>query len=268
MQVYRRFTDAGALIYERHLVPAMFVPWVDRLLTLAALRPGERVLDAASGTGVVAHRAAALVGPAGLTVGQDLSPARLALAQSLPPVPGASPAWVACDVGALPFADARFDVICCQQGLQHFPDRGRALRELRRVLAPDGRLAISVWGPIERSPGFAALAQTLARYVSPEARSSLGGAHALGDGEKVSALLRDAGFRDVTLTVEAGMVRFPSVRAFVEQYIDGTRLAHVVPADAATRAALVSDMETALGSYLGPDGLAFPIEANIALAQG
>jgi SAM-dependent methyltransferase len=63
----------------------------------------------------------------------------------------------------LPFGDASFDVVVCHHGLQLLPDRGRALAEVRRVLAPRGWAAVAVWGPIGRNPAFAALAESLER---------------------------------------------------------------------------------------------------------
>ena len=67
----------------------------------------------------------------------------------------------------LPFADAAFDVVLCQQGLQFFPDKPGALRDMNRVLRPGGRLVLSVWGPLERSPGFAVLVEALTRHGIP-----------------------------------------------------------------------------------------------------
>ena len=59
-----------------------------------------------------------------------------------------------------------FDVALCQKGLQQFPDRLAALRDMRRVLVRGGWLALSVWGRIKGSPGFAALAEALERHVA------------------------------------------------------------------------------------------------------
>src|SRR5580698_5767947 len=71
-------------IYERELVPAVFGAWAPILVELAQPRAGERVIDIACGTGIVARTAAARVGPAGAVVGIDLNPGMLGVARSLP----------------------------------------------------------------------------------------------------------------------------------------------------------------------------------------
>src|SRR5215218_1556352 len=184
-----------AELYERDLVPAIFGPWVEDLLAAADVRPGARVLDVACGpgarvldvacgTGVVARAAAPRVGPTGAVVGLDLSPAMLAAAAALPSVAGAPIAWQEGNALALPFADRSFDVVVCQQGLQFFPDRLAAMREMRRVLVPGGRVALAVWRPIEHSPGFAVFADALDRHIGPDL---LAGPFSLGRGGAASA---------------------------------------------------------------------------------
>ena len=69
----------AAEAYERYLVPTLFTPWAHDLIARAALRPDERVLDAACGTGIVARLAAAYVGVTGHGVGVDLNPGMLAV---------------------------------------------------------------------------------------------------------------------------------------------------------------------------------------------
>ena len=129
--------------YEHSLVPTLFTPWAHDLIARAALRPGERVLDVACGTGIVARLAAAHVGIAGHVIGVDLNPGMLAVARAQTlTTASARVEWRAGDANALPCDNATFDVVFCQQGLQFFPDKDRTLREMYRVLAPEGRLAL------------------------------------------------------------------------------------------------------------------------------
>ena len=151
-QEQRHLRGTGAEIYERCLVPAFSPPGQPCLIEQAALQPGERVLDVACGTGVVARLAAQPVGPTGQIIGLDNDAEMLAVARSLPPIPGVSLEWQEGSALAMPFADASFDALLCQQGLQFFPDRPAALREMHRVLVPGGRLVLSVWGPLEAMP--------------------------------------------------------------------------------------------------------------------
>jgi SAM-dependent methyltransferase len=254
-----------AELYERDLVPAIFGPWVEDLLAAADVRPGARVLDVACGTGVVARAAARRVGATGAVVGLDLSPAMLAAAAALPSVAGAPIAWQAGNALALPFADRSFDVVVCQQGLQFFPDRLAAMREMRRVLAPGGRVALAVWRPIAHSPGFAVLADALDRHIGP---GLLTGPFSLGDAAELRTLLEQAGFHDVTIRAATKTLRFPSVETFVARYVAATPLAEPVgQVDEPARAALVADVRARLAPYLDGDELAFPIENHLVAAS-
>src|SRR5215467_3061868 len=183
--------------YERWVVPFVVGPWVPTLLDLAEVREGERVLDIACGTGVVSRLAARRVAPRGTVSGLDLNESMLAVARRLPLPPGLTIDWRQGSALALPFADGVFDVVLCQQGLQFFPDRLKALGEMRRVLTPVGRVALSVWtGP---SPYFEAQREGLAHHVSAEAASTSAAAFSLGDAAELRRLLEDGGFREVAV---------------------------------------------------------------------
>ncbi len=133
-----------AEVYESFFVPAMFAPLATLVLDRVSPRPGERVLDVACGTGIVARRAARLVGDGGRVVGVDPSPAMLAVARSAAVSEDVSVEWQEGTAEALPFPDASFDLAFCQMGLQFFPDKQAGLTELHRVLVPGGRTAVSV----------------------------------------------------------------------------------------------------------------------------
>jgi ubiquinone/menaquinone biosynthesis C-methylase UbiE len=261
----------AAETYERALVPAVFAPWAPLVVALADPRPGERVLDVACGTGVVARRAAQRVGSTGKVTGLDLNPGMLALAASIPPSDPAASAeivWQEASATSMPLADATFDVVLCQLGLQFFPDRPAAVREMYRVLVPGGRLGIMVWQSIDDSPGFAAMAAGLARHVSTEAAGIMRAPFALAEAEPLRALLAAEGFRDLELRSVAGSVRFPSVSQFVQDYVRGSPLSgHVAKASDAARMALVDEVSNALASYVAGDALTFPIKAHLVSAN-
>ena len=198
-------------IYAEHLVPAVFAPWAPVLLDAAAVEIGHTVLDVARGTGVVAAAAAERVGPSGAVTGVDINPGMIAVAARTQGV-----RWAQADAAHLPFPDDGFDRVLCQAGLQFVPDRLGALREMRRVLRPGGRVALLVWRALHHSPGFAALADALQAVVGPEAAAVMRGPFVFGDDPRpLVTLLDSAGFSDVDVQARAGTVRFGSVEAFV-----------------------------------------------------
>jgi ubiquinone/menaquinone biosynthesis C-methylase UbiE len=269
VQAPREWTLAGDMAenYERYFVPAIFGPWAADLLDRAAPRPGERVLDVACATGIVARLAADRVGATGTVVGLDINPGMLAVARSAT-TPGIRIDWRQANAEDIPFPDQAFDLVMCQQGLQFFPNKPVALCEMRRVLALGGRLAISVWRDIEHIPGYLALAEALARHVSPESAAFM---HMTGSlAEELLHLTEGAGFNDVTGRTVSRQLRFSSPEAFVWEMVQATPLAwmtSVNQADESTRADVIEDVTARLQLYVGDGGLEFPIEAFVVTAR-
>lgn len=132
--------------YHRHLSPVLFEPWAEILLDIVGITPGARVLDVASGTGVVARLAASRAGDSGRVVASDSSGPMLAHAATIPVEAGsASIEFVEAVATELPLLDAAFDVVLCQQGMPFFADRPAAAAEMRRVLGSGGRVGLAVW---------------------------------------------------------------------------------------------------------------------------
>lgn len=195
-------------IYERVLVEPLFRPWIDSLLNEAELSPGDDVLDIACGTGIVARCAKERVGTSGRVVGVDVSPAMLEVAiASAPDVD-----WRVGDALALPLADGKeFDVVLCQQGFQFFSDRQAAVREMRRALAPGGRLALSSWCADTDFPVLFQLRRVAERHLGPIVDRR----HCLGDATAVEDLLREEGFTDVRSKTEVREICFQDGGLFV-----------------------------------------------------
>ena len=257
-------TESPAEIYERHMVPAIFAAWVSPLLDLVALKPGERVLDVACGTGVVAQQAASRVGAGGQVTGLDLNGGMLALARAS----GAIVEWREGNAMDLPFAANAFDVVVCQQGLQFFPDGAGALREMRRVLVPGGRLAVAVWCAIESSPGHCALALGLERHVGTEAAGLMSALFRLGDSQALQTILQSAGFHDMRVRREKRVARFPSPELFTRWFVAGSVLGRTaVQVREESLMAMIREVDGALQSYTSADGLVFPMEAHLAVAK-
>lgn len=251
--------------YERFFVPAIGRPVAERLLSVAALRPGERVLDVGCGTGVVTRLAAERVGPEGVVSGLDVDPAMLAVARSVAP-PSSGIEWHAASAESMPLPDGTFDAVLCQMSLQFVPERLAALEEMRRVLAPGGRLVLNVPGPA--SPPFESLAEAMGRHVSPEAVGFVQAVFALHDETEIEGLLRDAGFRNVEVTAETGELTVPAPKEFLRQYVGSTLLAMVVAAaDGEARAALERDVIDQWRGFEDGDRMIFPQRVVFATAR-
>jgi ubiquinone/menaquinone biosynthesis C-methylase UbiE len=252
-------------------VPAVTAGWAASLVERAGLHRGERVLDVACGTGVVARAAAERVGRTGRVAGVDINAAMLEVARALPYGPGAGVSWVRGNVLRLPFAEASHDVVLCQLGLQFVPDRPAALAQMRRVLAPGGRLGLSVYGPIEHNPAAFALAQALDRRLGPDASVTKRAEHALADAALLRTLAREAGFRQITIVTQTRTIRFASVSAYVRIQLAATPLASLPqhqPGRPAQQLAelLTADAAAALQPHQTANGLAFPQEAHVLVA--
>lgn len=263
--------DRAPELYQRYLVPAVTALWAADLVDRAAPQPGERAVDVACGTGVVARIAAERIGPTGQVAALDLNPGMLAVARSLPAGSGAVIDWREGSALTLPFPEAVFDVVFCQLGLQFFPDRPMALGEMRRVLTPGGRLALNVFGPIEHNPASQALANALDRHLAPDASLAKRTEHALADTKHLLHLVTSAGFHDGTIDTTSKWVRFPSSADYVRIQLAATPLASLISMyDPAERERLVEvvvkDVGAALAPYLKQDGLAFPQEVHSLLA--
>ena len=225
--------------YERHLVPALFQPWAEVLLDAVKLAPGSRVLDIASGTGVVARAAARRAGGDGHVVASDISAPMLGRSGATAAPQGAAPIeYREASADALPFEDGAFDVVLCQQGLQFFPAQAGAVDEMRRVLRSGGAAGISVWAhghPLEPFGVYGdELAAVGAQSPFPGAFESDTFTMAL---ETVRSLFAEAGFSPVDARVVELQVTWPDAAPAVAGVL-GTPfgpLVHALSADQRSR---------------------------------
>ena len=147
-----------------------FGPLMTWCCDAAALKPGERLLDIACGSGLPALLAGERVTPSGRVVAIDLAPRMLEVARRRAAHAGlAHVEFIEMDAERLGFDDESFDAVTCACGLMFFPDVEGALREIRRVLRPGGRLAVGVWDDPEKSPFLTIGGRLVADYFPPAA---------------------------------------------------------------------------------------------------
>ena len=200
-----------ASVYDQSFVPALFAQWGPVVTAAAGIRPGQRVLDVACGTGALTMAVAERVGPEGSVVGLDLNPEMLEVARQK----STRIDWREAPAEALPFPDAAFDAVVSQFGLMFVADRVAALREMWRVLQPDGRLAVAVFAAVEEAPGYAALVDVLDRLFGEAVGDGLRAPFVLGDAGQLRDLAVAAGIGDARVTRHLGVVDFPSIEALV-----------------------------------------------------
>ncbi|NND89478.1 MAG: class I SAM-dependent methyltransferase [Granulosicoccus sp.] len=234
------YKGSGPENYEKYFVPTIAAPLADDLVDIASLRHGERVLDVACGTGVVARLAAAQVGNEGSVAGLDVNPGMLSVARSATPS-NATIDWYETSVEAMPLPDGAFDVILCQMGLQFVPNKIQALKEIRRLLDPGGRVVLNFPGPTPRL--FAVLGDVLAQHIDPKCTGFVNVVFSMHDGEELRGLMMDAGFEDIEAHQTERTLRLPEPEDFLWQYIHSTPLAALVgKANEEQRAALTDDV--------------------------
>jgi len=252
-----------AEIYERYFVPAIGAPLAEELVQVANPRPGERVLDVACGTGVVARLASERVGDAPVA-GVDVNPQMLAAARRADR--SGTIEWHEASAEALPLGDGSFDLVLCQMGLQFFPDRPGALREMARVLDDGGRVVLNVPGPTP--PLLAALEEALGRHAGPQAAGFVASVFSLHEEEELRGLLAGAGLRNAEARSARGTLALPPAEDFLWQYVYGTPLAAIAATlDADRRAALQRDVVEAWEPFVADDGLVLEVDVTTATAR-
>ncbi|MCT4369528.1 methyltransferase domain-containing protein [Yangia mangrovi] len=254
-----QITAEAARVYESFFVPALFGQFAPWLVEAAGIRGGGRVLDVATGTGVVA-RAALKRGASVSAV--DINEGMLTVARELEP----HVQFQRAPAEALPFDDDAFDAVTCQFALMFFEDRVQALREMRRVCHPGGHVAVSVFDPWEDSPGYRDLIPLLGEVMGPEAAEALKAPFCLGAAGDLEALLKEAGLGAAQRIHKTGQVRHASLAGWLDTEIGGWTLADMATPE--IMAALKTAAEDRLGRYRNSDGtVSFDAPAVFAIAE-
>lgn len=194
-RVQRYGWDKAARYYEgfwqQQLKPAQ-----DKLLDMANLQPGERIIDTACGTGLVSFPAAEKVGSAGFVLATDISDGMVQLGEEIAQEKKYSNIrFERMDAEELTISDAEYDVATCALGLMYVPDPVKALKEMYRVIKPGGRAIAAVWGQRDRC-GWAGVFEIVDKRVSSEVCPMF---FSLGTGDRLKLSFEVAGFSSISV---------------------------------------------------------------------
>jgi ubiquinone/menaquinone biosynthesis C-methylase UbiE len=248
--------------YEAAFVPSLFAHLAPHLVEAAEVAAGDRVLDVACGTGIVARTAAERTGPAGRLVGLDLNVAMLTVARRIRP----DIDWRQGDAASLPFPDGSFDVVLCQSGLMFVPDVAVVVGEMSRVTRTGGRVAAQVWSSLDRQTAFQPLADAVARNAGRDAVDLISTYFRLGDREQLAEHFTQAGLRVTDVRTVPATVRAPSVDDYVTTEVESTPLVDRISAEVYRR--IREEARAGLARYCDRSGaLVLPLEAYIVAAR-
>jgi ubiquinone/menaquinone biosynthesis C-methylase UbiE len=240
-------------------------PARERLLEMAALKPGESALDTACGTGLVSFEAGGILGQDGSLLGTDISERMVEKANVIAAeknVHNVRFQWM--DAEDLQVENSNFDVALCSLGLMYMPDPVKALEEMRRVLRPGGRAVCSVWGPRENC-GWADLFEIVDRNVASEVCPMF---FQLGRPDMLELTFKAAGFSGVTVSRIATLLLYRDDREALGAAFEGgpVALAYHKFSDAVKDIAH-ADYLASIAQYRRDNGYAIPGEFVIARGE-
>ena len=268
-----QIAEAIAPTFERRRadIEEVASPVREWMLRVLEAREGDTVLELAAGVGDTGLEAAAILGESGRLITSDFSPAMLDAARRRGAELGVDNVdYRVIDAERIELADDSVDGVLCRFGYMLMPDPAAAFAETRRVLRSGGRLALAVWGAMERNPWIAIVGGSLSRrgHLPPAEPPPAPGPFTMADPERLERLLRDAGFSRVRTEEVEGRFVFADVDEYLGLIADtsgpfGLALQGLA---ADERAAVRADVEDSLGRFVAAGGYELPCVALCAVA--
>ena len=258
------FSGSIPKLYDEYMVPLIFEPYAADLANRLATRPVVRVLEIATGTGVVTRKLASVLPGSVSIVATDLNQAMLDLASGVGTTRPVE--WRQADAMQLPFDDASFDALVCQFGVMFFPDKAKAFAEARRVLRPGGVFMFNVWDRIENNEFAHTVTQAL-ESVFPEdpPRFMARTPHGYYDHATITRDLKAGGFSaSPQFHTVAARSREASARVPAIAYCQGTPLRSEIEARDKSRLAEATNVAAqAIAQRFGSGAVDGKIQAHV-----
>jgi ubiquinone/menaquinone biosynthesis C-methylase UbiE len=231
---------------------------------MAAIEPGQRVVDVACGPGPITFAAAKKVGPDGMVLGTDISERMVQQARERARVQEFEHvSFLRCDAEAELPGSASFDTALCSLGLMYAPDPRMALKRMRRALRPGGRVAAAVWGQRARC-GWAEIFPIVDARVQSAVCPMF---FQLGTGEALAGELEAAGFAQVELRRISTTLHYPSAaQAVGAAFLGGPVALACSRFDEETRRTAEWEYLASLEPYR--EGTAYALPGEFVVASG
>ena len=254
----------AAKTYEALFNPALFGQWATIVVDAAQVQTGQKILDLACGTGILAREVASRIGGDGYVAGVDPNPGMLSVAKDLLPTVD----WRQGVAEKIPFPDQIFDTVVSQFGLMFFQDRTESIRQMLRVTKHSGRLVVAVWDSIENIPGYLAEMKLIEDLAGTLAGEAIRAPFALGNRRNLYNLFEESGAAYVSVTTHKGTARFPNVQTMVEAELRGWLPVMGVHLSDAKIDRILQEAEVALAPYTTSKGkVVFDVSAHIVTAK-
>jgi ubiquinone/menaquinone biosynthesis C-methylase UbiE len=242
---------------------------LEELLNAAKLRKGDRVLDVATGTGLVASEAIKRVGDEGSVVGIDLSPGPLEIARRTAGN-AKNLQFLEMDAEDLKFPDGSFDVVLSEFALMFFPDSQKALKEMKRVLVDHGRIALSVHGSAENVPYFSVIMSTLIKYVPDILPAGRPSPHRFGEPDLLRREFENSGFKEINVAAYTYPYSMGTFEEYWNDYMGSaaaTIKTKIEGLDADLRTKIIKESRTKSERYLQDGKIDFPWQVLVVSAR-
>jgi ubiquinone/menaquinone biosynthesis C-methylase UbiE len=252
-----RFDGSIPENYDRYLGAVLFEPYAVDLAARLDPEAAAEVLELACGTGILTRQLRRRLSPSSHLVATDLNDPMLQYARAKSDQ-NEGIEWRRSDASALPFPDGSFDFVVCQFGLMFVPDKLTALREMHRVLRPNGRLMFNVWDSIELNDLARIAHQTVTRLFPTNPPTFYEIPFSLHDQAALRKMVLTAGFAEINLSVVSRVGESPSSKDAARGLVYGN------PLITAIREQDVVDAETVVNEI----DRAVAIELGVAPARG